>query len=161
MRIYLLAFVLTISCTMPPQRENSSEILIMQRIWDSKDPGLAYSQLSELKRVEETEKFYVLAISNENNVPRLSITYDKQTNKAVSASLWLFESSKGTADYIKSQIKTSDWKTFEHQTKSHTLRAEVSEYSDSKGISFLYDKLDSKKEVRKLYWGVDPKSINW
>ena len=69
--------------------------------------------------------------------------------------------SKLASDYIKTQIKTSDWKTFEHPIKNHPLRTEISEYSDSKGGSFLYDKLDSRKEVRKIYWGVHPKKINW
>ena len=143
------------------QKEKPSEIVVMQRIWDSKDPSLAYIQLPQIKKMEEDKKYYVLGINKENSIPRLSITYDKQTNKAVSASLWLFENSKGTADYIKTQIKTSDWKTFEHPIKNHPLRIEISEYSDSKGVSFLYDKLDSRKEVRKIYWGVDPKKINW
>ena len=104
MKTYLLAFLFLISCSMS-HLEKPSEIVVMQRIWDSKDPSLAYIQLP--------------------------------------------------------QIKTSDWKTFEHPIKNHPLRTEISEYSDSKGVSFLYDKLDSRKEVRKIYWGVDPKKINW
>jgi hypothetical protein len=160
MRVYLLAFFLSISCS-SSQSEKPDEITVMQKIWDSKDPDFARSQLPELGKLEEDEKYYVLGISNKNSIPQLSITYNKQTNKAVSASLWLFESSRGTADYIKNQIITSDWKTFEHPAKNHPLRLEISEYSDSKGVSFLYDKLDSKKEVRKIYWGVDPKEINW
>ena len=160
MRIYLLAFFLMISCT-TSKPEDSSEIITMQKIWNSKDPSLAYSLLPELKKIEEDEKYFVLAVSNENSMPRLSITYNKQTNKAVSASLWLLDTSNGTVDYIKTQIKTSDWKTFEHPAKNHPLRSEISEYSDRHGVSFLYDKLDSKKEVRKIYWGVNPKDINW
>lgn len=160
MKIYLLTFCLVISCTLP-HSEKLNEIIIMQQIWDSKDPNFAYSQLPELKRGEEDGKYYVLAVGKKNSIPRLSITYDKKTNKAVSASLWLFEPSKGTVDYIKTQIKTSDWKTYEHPTKNHPLRIEISEYSDSREVSFLYNKLDSKKEVQKIYWGVDPKKINW
>jgi hypothetical protein len=160
MRAYILAFFFIISCSIS-HPEKPSEIVVMQRIWDSKDPSLAYALLPRLKKIEEDKKYYVLGISKENSILRLSITYDKQTNKAVSASLWLFENSEGTVDYIKTQIQTSDWKTFEHPIKNHPLRTEISEYSDNKGVSFLYDKLDSRKEVRKIYWGVDPKKINW
>lgn len=59
------------------------------------------------------------------------------------------------------QITASDWKTYEHPAKQHPLRTEISEYSVSKGVSFLYDKLDPKQEVRILYWGADPKKINF
>lgn len=160
MRGYLLAFFLIASCS-TSHSEKPGEILLMQEIWDSKNPNIALTKLPELKKIEEDKKYYVLGISKESSIPRLSITYDKQTNRAVSASLWLFERSKGTVDYIKTQIETSDWETFEHPPKNHPLRTEISEYSHSKGVSFLYEKRDSKKEVRKLYWGVDPKKINW
>lgn len=160
MRVYLAIFFLIASCS-SSHSEKPNEIVIMQEIWNSKDPNFALAQLPQLKKIEEDKKYYVLGINKENTIPRLSITYDKKTNKAVSASLWLFESSKGSVDYIKNQIETSDWKTFEHPPKNHPLRIEISEYSESKGISFLYEKMDSKKEVRKLYWGVDPKKINW
>ena len=53
----------------------------MQEIWDSKDPNFALTQLPELKKIEEDKKYYVLGISKESSIPRLSITYDKQTNK--------------------------------------------------------------------------------
>lgn len=132
----------------------------MQQVWDSKDPTFAYDKLGKSRRLEENDKYYILGVGKEKSIPHISITYEKKTNKAVSASLFL-DRSKNTADFIKLQISTSDWKTYEHPIKQHPLRTEVSEYSETKGVSFLYNKLDSKKGVRMIYWGVDPKEINW
>ncbi len=160
MKIFLSAVLFIVSCS-HQQADEKKEIILMQKIWDSKDPGFAQKNLSALRRLGEDSEYYELGVGKENSIPHLSITYDKKTNKAISASLWLLDESKNTADYIKSQILASDWKTFEHPVKQHPLRTEISEYSESRGASYLYEKLDSKKEVRVIYWGVDPKKINW
>lgn len=160
MKIFFLVFLFVNSCSYK-HTEKTNEIIIMQKIWDSTDPIFAKENLPEIQRLEEDPNYYQLGIGKKDMIPRLSITYDKKTNKAISASLWLFDETKNTADYIKSQIPASDWKTYEHPVKQHPLRTEISEYSEAKSVSFIYDKLDPRKEVKKIYWGVNPKKINW
>ena len=75
--------------------------------------------------------------------------------------LSLYDRSKNGANFIKSQILATDWKTIERPIKTHHLRQEISEYSESKEVSFIYEKTDPKKEVNVIYWGADPKKINW
>jgi hypothetical protein len=86
MRAYLLAFFFIISCSIS-HPEKPSEIAVMQRIWDLKDPSPAYAQLPQLKKIEEDKKYYVLGISKENSISRLSITYDKQSGVGFSLAL--------------------------------------------------------------------------
>jgi hypothetical protein len=158
MKIFILSlFILSCSHSIPSE---IGKITLMQQVWDSKDPAFAKDKVRELRQLEEDDTYFVLGVGKEQRIPFLSITYDKKTNKAASASLFL-DRSKNTVNFIKSQISTSDWKTYEHPIKQHPPRAEISEYSKAKGISFLYNKLDPKQEVRVIYWGVDPKEINW
>ncbi len=159
MKIFILSFLFILSCSHSVSDETNI-ITLMQQVWDSKDPTFAKSKIGELRRLEEDGKYFVLGVGKEKSIPILSITYDKNTKRAVSAALYL-DRPNNTVEFIKSQISTSDWKTYEHSVKQHPLRTEMSEYSESRNVSFLYSRLDPKKEVRVIYWGVDPKEIYW
>ncbi len=156
-----ILFILLSSCT---QISNSVvryelDLPLLQEVWESKSPDLAFEKIRGLKQIEEDREFKTLGMPREDGFSPLTIFVLKGTNKISGMGLSVL--GKGQADFIKSQIKASDWKTIEHTIKTHHLRQEISEYSESKGVSFLYEKSDPKKEVNVIYWGSDPKKINW
>ena len=162
MRI-LLIIILTsmISCAQVSPTDYDNTIQILQNCWHKKTMDQAASRIKDFKLIEGTKEFLSYGVTLPSGAPRLTINVSRKDKKIHNISIWLFERGKDNAKYIKSQIAASDWKVYEHPVKQHPLRIEISEYSESKGVSFLYDKVDPKKEVRILYWGADPKKINF
>lgn len=161
MKAFFLALsFLFFSCTHHGGKMQS-DITKMQQVWESADPQVAKNEFPDLKTIEKSDDLLVIGVANNNNIPHISFVVNLKDNRIIKASFWILNNSQNTVDFIKSQVTASDWKIYEHPIKQHPLRTEISEYSESKKISFLYDKLDSRKEVRVIYWGVDPKTINW
>lgn len=157
--LIILASLMSCSQVSQPGVRYESDIAVLQEIWESRSSVLAFKKLTGLKRTEDDKDFITLGIPNESGFSPLTIFVLKRNNQINSMGFSVL--GKGRADFIKSQLKASDWKTIERPIKNHPLRQEISEYSESRGVSFLYDKLDPKKEVNAIYWGSDPKKINW
>ena len=156
-----ILFIFLISCSQISKSEISYEVdlPLLQEVWESKSPELAFHKIKGLKQIKDEKDFRALGIPRESGFSPLTIFVLKNTNKISKMGLSVL--GRGQADFIKSQIKASDWKTIERPIKNHPLRQEISEYSESKDVSFLYEKGDPKKEVHVIYWGSDPKKINW
>ena len=159
--LILIFFTILISCSQISNSEVRYELdlPLLQEVWESKNPELAFKKIKGLKLIKDEKEFKTLGIPRESGFSPLTIFVLKKTNKINSMGLSVL--GRGKADFIKSQIKASDWKTIERPIKDHPLRHEISEYSVSKDVSFLYEKGDPKKEVNVIYWGSDPKKINW
>ena len=59
-------------------------------------------------------------------------------------------------------MPTDDWKKIPKENMVKDLvESRMAQFSPKLGVSFIYDDLDKKRKVWMVYWGADPKVINW
>jgi hypothetical protein len=158
---FLLPMFLLLSCAQVSVTDYDNSLSLLQQIWDTQRIDLAYKTIEDLKQTEEDDDYQTLGVPRGSGASPLNIYVSKKNKKISGIVLSVYGDDKRRAAFVKSQIIATDWKIFEHPVKDHPLRTEIAEYSESRGVSFLYDKLDSKQKVRAIYWGSDPKKINW
>ncbi len=163
MRIFIISILLSlISCAQIEITNYSDSIRYLQKIWDSKNIVAAKKDIQHLKLIKDDNEYQTWGIVRPGlEVSPLTIFVNKKNSKIVKMAISLYDRNKNGANFIKSQIVASDWKIIERPIKSHPIRQENSEYSESKGVSFVYERTDPKKGVKVIYWGADPRTINW
>jgi hypothetical protein len=163
MRFLIISLsIFLISCAQIEVTNYSTSLKSLHQVWQEKEIGEAKKKIKGLKLIEEDEEYQTWGIPKPGMLSTpLTIFVNKKAQKIESMMLSLYDRDKNGTTFIKSQIQAADWQTIERPIKNHPLRQEISEYSESKGVSFLYEKSDPKKEVNVIYWGSDPKKINW
>lgn len=159
MKILIAWLLILIGCSSP--RANSQDrILNLQSVWSSKDVRVAIKKINGLRKIEEDSDYEVYGLEDKIKIFSLTITVLKEDKKIVSIVAPVGSGEEVPSRIIKENLKTDDWKTYEHPKRGiDYIQLDVTEYSEKLGVGFAYDKLDKEKKTRMIYWGVDPRSI--
>lgn len=159
MRLVVCFLISLVGCTHGRFQDPYEDLSLMQSIWDSRDAGMAYKSLPGLKEIEIDEGMAILGL-NENNIFSFAIYVDKRSKKIVSMRLPFAERRGVLASVIKSELQSNDWKVYEHPKRGvDYIQLDLTEYSETLGVGFAYDKLDNEKRTKMIYWGREPKDI--
>lgn len=162
--LLLLLFILS-SCAQHVATSSSSQkendLSIIQKIWEKKDPSEIALKFPEVTQISEKNDYYVIGVKKKNSLPSLKFLIDKKSKKIESISYWL-KDNINNADYVESSLPTDDWKKIPKENNVKDLvESRMAQFSPKLGVSFIYDDLDKKRKVWIVYWGADPKVINW
>jgi hypothetical protein len=165
MKYFLLMIFILSSCAQSIAKNSSygkdNDLAIIQKIWEQKDPSEIGLKFSEVTLITEKNEYSVIGIRKKNSLPSLKFVIDKKLNKIESISYWL-KDNINNADYIESSLPTDDWKKISKENKVKDLvESRMAQFSTKLGVSFIYDDLDERRKVWVVYWGADPKIINW
>lgn len=165
MKYFLLILFILSSCaqsvatSFPNQKDN--DLAIIQKIWEKKDPSEIISKFPEVTSIAEKNDYYIVGIKKKNSLPSLRFVIDKKSKKIESISYWL-KDNINNADYVESSLPTDDWEKIPKENRVKDLvESRMAQFSSKLGVSFIYDDLDKKRKVWMVYWGADPKVINW
>lgn len=135
-------------------------IIVLQTVWNSKDPDIALQKFQKLRKVEDGKDYEALSTDEKIKIFSLVVYVSKKDKKIAYIDAPLDDGKEVFSSFIKSKLQTDDWKIYEHEARGRDeIRLDISEYSEKLGVGFVYDKLDKDKKVRMIYWGRDPKKI--
>ncbi len=159
--IFSLISLLLAGCTSHNKdTTRPDEIILLQTIWNSKDPAIALKQIQGLHKTEENDEDEIFTIDKKNTVFSLAIYVSKNDQKIFYIKAPINKGNESPSSLIKLKLKTDDWKTYEHPMNgTDYVKSDVTEYSEKLGAAFVYDKFDQDKKVRMIYWGGDPKKL--
>ena len=159
MKILAVCLLILIGCS-SREEDSQDKILKLQSIWDSRDIHVAIKQITGLRKVEEDSDYEIYGIDDKIKIFSLSITVLKKDKKIISIVAPVGKGEDVPSRFIKEKLKSDDWKTYEHPRKGvDYIQLDVTEYSETLGVGFAYDKLDKEKKTRMIYWGVDSRNI--
>ena len=158
--LFVFCFLFFAGCSSYEAVLPVDKIMILQKLWNSKDPTLALQELQNLRKAEDEKDYEVLSTDEKIKIFSLVIYVSKKDKKIAFIDAPLDNGKEVFSSFIKSKLQTDDWKTYEHEARGRDeIRLDVSEYSEKLGVGFVYDKFDKYKKVRMIYWGRDPKRI--
>lgn len=158
--LFVFCFLFFAGCSSYEAELPVDTIIVLQKVWNSKDPSLALQELQKLRKVEDGKDYEALSTDEKIKIFSLAIYVSKKDKKIAFIDAPLDNGKEVLSSFIKSKLQTDDWKTYEHEARGRDeIRLDVSEYSEKLGVGFVYDKLDKDKKVRMIYWGRDPKNI--
>jgi hypothetical protein len=160
MKIIFLGFLILLGCSIPQANTNLDSIIVLQSVWESKDPLLALRKIQGLRKIEDEKGFEILSDGEKVTIFSLAIYVSKLNKKIASVAAPLNRGEEVPSHLVKEMLKADDWKIYEHPVRgTDYLQSDLTEYSEKLGVGFAYDKHDKEKKIRMIYWGYKPENI--